>query len=159
MSSEYEGCVGGARSQGVENGAKGTENSCLGAETNPSPKIYLFQSVSLFTCSFLYSITYSFKECLLSIYSEPRTLPGTGRSNLKATCPQGQGFLPRMFCPLCCSVRSSWIPQFSLDVQQNSVCLHLKAQTCLLGCCSFNCQHLCYCVKAIIHFKGNLLIG
>ena len=121
--------------------------------------MYLFPNVSLLICSFLYSIMYSFKQCLLSIYSEPRTMPGPGRSNLKAACPQGQAFLARMFCFQCCSARSNWMPQFSLDIQQNSACLLLKAQTCLLGCCSFNCWHLCYCVKAVIHFKGNLLIG
>ena len=103
-----------------------TENFRLGAETNTTPKMFLFQNVPLFTCSFLYSIIYSFKKCLLSIYSEPRTMPGTRRYNLKATCPQGQGFLPGMFCPHCCSVRSSWFPQSRLDVLQNSVCLHLK---------------------------------
>lgn len=51
------------------------------------------------------------------------------------------------------------MPQFSLDIRQNSVFLLLKAQTCLLGGFSSNCRHLCYCVKAIIHFKGNLLNG
>lgn len=51
------------------------------------------------------------------------------------------------------------MPRFSLDIRQNSVFLLLKAQTCLLGGCSSNCWHLCYRVKAIIHFKGNLLNG
>lgn len=49
MSSEYKGCVGGAGSQQMEKRTEGTENSCLGAETNAMPKINLFQDVSLFT--------------------------------------------------------------------------------------------------------------
>lgn len=127
-------------------------------EMRPTPKRFLFQNVSLFPCSFLYSVIYSFKKCLLSIYSEPRTMPGPGRSHLKATCLQGQGFLPRMFCPHCVSGRSSWILPFSLDIQQNSVYLNWKAQTYLFGC-SFHCQNLCYCLKAVIRFKGNHLMG
>lgn len=151
MSSEYKRCVAGGW---IPRNRKGTQ----GNGTNTTPKMFLFQNVSLFTCSFLQSISYSFKKCLLSIYSEPRTVPDPGRSNLKATCLQRQGFLPGMSCPRCYSGRSSWIPQFSLDIQQNSVYLNLKAQTYLLGC-SFHCQHLRYCVKALIRFKCNLLIG
>lgn len=138
-------------------GPKAQERN-TGDETNPTPKTFLFQNVSLFPCSFLYSVIYSFKKCLLSIYCEPRTMPGPGRSHLKASCLQGQGFLPRMFCPHCCSGRSSWILPFSLDIQQNLVYLNRKAQTYLFGC-SFHCQNLCYCIKAVIRFKGNLLMG
>lgn len=134
------------------------EEGNTGDETNPTPKMFLFQNVSLFPCSFLYSVIYSFKKCLLSIYSEPRTMPGPGRSHLKATCLQGQGFPPRMFRPHCCSGRSSWSLPFSLDIQQNSVYLNRKAQTYWFGC-SFHCQNLCYCTKAVIRPKGNLLMG
>lgn len=116
--------------QGRRKRTKDTENLCLAAETNTVPKIFLFQRVSLFIYSFLYSIICSFKICLLSICSEPRTMLGTGKSNSKATCPQRQGFWPRMFCSHRSTVRSSCTPQFSPDIQQNSVCLRLKAQTC-----------------------------
>lgn len=75
----------GAEFHRMRKRTKDTENLRLAAETNTVPKTFLFQNVSLFIYSFLYSIIRSFKQCLLSIYSEPRTLLGTGKPNSKAT--------------------------------------------------------------------------
>lgn len=59
MSVEYKGFVERGGFQGMRKRRKDTENFCLAAETNTVPKTFLFQNISLFIYSFLYSVIHS----------------------------------------------------------------------------------------------------
>lgn len=146
MSSEYKNmCWRGWIPKNMKRSER-NQKFCLRAETSPAPKMFLLHIVSSF----------SFHSCTPSCIPQnmfiehllwAQNCAGYWEVWIEATCPQGQVFLPRMFCPCCCSVRSSWTPQSALTVSR-SLCLSLD--------CAFRSQHLCYCMKAIIHFKDNL---